>query len=123
MAFDASEVPDGEVRPDPNLLYRRVEIQSWSISGCKCSRSRRYEFEVCGCKQPVDQVKKNCHERQGVLVTYKLNLQLEVTEANSTTLVGGNAVGHRVMSLDQASCKPVYSGESVKQICEFSSAL
>uniref|UniRef100_A0A158QEB2 VWFA domain-containing protein n=1 Tax=Hymenolepis diminuta TaxID=6216 RepID=A0A158QEB2_HYMDI len=93
---------------DPNLLFRRVEITSWNLENCECVPIRRWEFEACGC-QEIDQPRVHeCHEEEGILISYQQNFVLSIFGSNQT-YNGSEAIGRRFTQLEQAKCKTVFA--------------
>ncbi|VDM16626.1 unnamed protein product [Hydatigera taeniaeformis] len=111
---DTDVETDSATRPDPNLLYRRVEVASWDLTDCRCLASRRWEFETCGCRQAENPEVHECHDKEGILISYYQSYQLSVSGINET-YVGSEAVGRRFNQLKQASCVPVLSDRKVLQ--------
>lgn len=102
---------------DPNLLFRRVGITSWNLENCECVPIRRWEFEACGCRE-IDQPRVHeCHEEEGILISYQQNFVLSVFGSNQT-YNGSEAIGRRFAQLEQAKCKTVFAGRTIRQIGE-----
>ncbi|EUB62272.1 Collagen alpha-3(VI) chain [Echinococcus granulosus] len=118
---DTNVVTESEKQSDSNLLYRRVEVISWDLVNCRCLASRRWEFETCGCREVENPEVHECHDKEGILISYQQNYQLSVSGTNGT-YVGSEAIGKRFNQLKQASCMPVFSGRTILQTeCPLSS--
>ncbi|KAH9281574.1 hypothetical protein ECG_05506 [Echinococcus granulosus] len=111
---DTNVVTESEKQSDSNLLYRRVEVISWDLVNCRCLASRRWEFETCGCREVENPEVHECHDKEGILISYQQNYQLSVSGTNGT-YVGSEAIGKRFNQLKQASCMPVFSGRTILQ--------
>lgn len=107
-------VTGSEERPDPNLLYRRVEVISYDLVNCQCLASRRWEFEACGCREVESPGVHECHDKEGILISYQLSYLLSVSGINET-YTGSEAVGRQFNELKQASCIPVFSNRTISQ--------
>lgn len=101
-------------QPDPHLLYRVVEVVSWYLDNCQCLPSRRQEFEACGCQEMDNPNVSECHEKEGILISYQQKYILSVTNLNQT-FSGIEAIGRRFSQLKQASCQLTFSGRTIKQ--------
>ncbi|VUZ50817.1 unnamed protein product, partial [Hymenolepis diminuta] len=76
---------------------------------------RRWEFEACGC-QEIDQPRVHeCHEEEGILISYQQNFVLSIFGSNQT-YNGSEAIGRRFTQLEQAKCKTVFAGRTIRQI-------
>ncbi|KAM7536384.1 hypothetical protein Aperf_G00000083322 [Anoplocephala perfoliata] len=108
---------DGSVgeKSDPNLLLRRVEITFWHLENCECVPSHRFEFEACGCSELNQSRVLECHEDEGILISYQQNFVLSVTSSNQT-YSGLKAIGKPFDQLEQAKCTPIFSGQVITQI-------
>ncbi|VDK21749.1 unnamed protein product [Taenia asiatica] len=111
---DTNTVSKSEKRPDPNLLYRRVEVISWDLVNCQCLASRRWEFEACGCREVENPGVHECHDKEGILISHQLSYLLSVSGINGT-YVGSEAVGRRFNELKQATCVPVFANRTISQ--------
>lgn len=109
--------PSENPEADPNLMYRSVEIQSWTVRHCECLLNRHWVFELCACQEPANKVMQECHSTQGVQISYKQTFVLATSNGNQT-YTGGDAAGMRVGSLSQATCRPTFSEQAIKQICK-----
>lgn len=80
-------------------------------------RTRRWEFETCGCLAPKNEVVQECHSKQGILVSYKQENLLTLS-VDAEVFKGAEATGRRFNNLNEAACRLTYSGQTIKQTCK-----
>lgn len=110
-----SDVGGVSAKSDPNLLFRRVETAFRHLKNCECVLSRRWEFEACGCREMHQSTVHECHEVEGILISYQQNFVLSVAGSNQT-YSGSEAVGKTFGQLEQAKCTPIFSGQTITKI-------
>ncbi|OON22972.1 von Willebrand factor type A domain protein, partial [Opisthorchis viverrini] len=104
-----------KITADPALIFRQVEQFWWQMDSCECRQMRRAHFEACGCDQSAvpaeSQFVHRCNQQNGVLITYKQTLKLEVDgtrQSSDQTLM--------IPDLSHAKCRPEHTIVSARKI-------
>ncbi|KAG5443902.1 hypothetical protein CSKR_202890, partial [Clonorchis sinensis] len=104
-----------KIAADPALIFRQVEQFWWQMDSCECRQMRRAHFEACGCDQSAvpaeSQFVHRCNQQNGVVITYKQTLKLEVDgtrQSSDQTLM--------IPDLSHAKCRPEHTIVSARKI-------